>query len=150
MAESYFRLLGHPLSAHIERLSPEALARFLYDAPFALLSHTNAPDPVFSYANRKTQELFGYSWEQFTRLPSRLSAEPASRAERQRLLEQVTSCGYVAGYQGIRIAGDGTRFRIANVVIWNVAQATGGCVGQAAMFDRWTRLESQPAQSREP
>ena len=140
MAASFLRLLGRPLSAEAGTLTPEALARFLYDAPFVLLAHTDAPDPVFCYANRRAQELFGYSWEEFTRLPSRLSAEPVSQEERQRLLDQARSKGYVDNGQGIRIARDGRRFKIENVILWDVLDDHGNFVGQAAIYDRWTDL----------
>ena len=93
MAASFLRLLRRPLTAEAAALTPEALAKFLYDAPFILLAHTDAPDPVFCYANRRAQELFGYGWEEFTRLPSRLSAEPVSQEERQRLLDQARRKG---------------------------------------------------------
>ena len=98
--------------------------------------------------NRQAQRLFGYGWEEFTRLPSRLSAEPVSQEERQRLLDEARSKGYIDDGQGIRIARDGTRFRIENVILWNVTDDHGNSVGQAAIFDRWTRLEGQqPADS---
>jgi PAS domain-containing protein len=78
MAASFFRLVGRPLIVGAGTSTPEALAKLLYAAPFVLLAHAEAPDPVFCYANRRAQELFGYSWEEFTRSPSRLSAEPGS------------------------------------------------------------------------
>jgi PAS domain-containing protein len=140
MAASFLRLVGRPLIAAAGTLTPEALAEFLYDAPFVLLAHTNAADPIFCYANRRAQELFGYGWDEFTRLPSRLSAEPVSQRERQRLLEQARIKGYVDTYQGIRIARDGRRFRIENVILWDVLDDRGNFVGQAAVFDRWTDL----------
>ena len=41
-----------------------------------LLMHGNEADPVFCYANRTAQRLWGLTWDEFIRLPSRLSAEP--------------------------------------------------------------------------
>jgi PAS domain S-box-containing protein len=123
-------------------VQPEALARLLYDAPFVLLAHTNAPDPLFCYANRRAQELFGYGWDEFTRLPSRLSAEPVSRQERQQLLDQARRKGYVDNGTGIRISRDGRRFRIENVILWDVRDDDGNFVGQAAIYDQWAELPS--------
>jgi PAS domain-containing protein len=140
MAASFLRLVGRPLVAEAGTLTPEALAKFLYNAPFVLLAHTNAPDPVFCYANRQAQELFGYGWDEFTRLPSRLSAEPVSQGERQRLLDQARRKGYVDHAEGTRISRDGRRFRIENVFLWDVLDDHGNFVGQAAVFDRWTEL----------
>lgn len=34
----------------------------LYDAPAALLMHGNEADPVFCYANRTAQRLWGLTW----------------------------------------------------------------------------------------
>ncbi|MEI9986339.1 MAG: MEKHLA domain-containing protein [Aliidongia sp.] len=66
---SYARLVGALLVA------PGHGADWLYlDAPFALLAHDTAPDPHFIYANKTAQACFEYSWDEFTTLPSRLSA----------------------------------------------------------------------------
>lgn len=140
MAANFRRLIGRPLSAADGASTPEALAEYLYHAPFVLLAHTNELDPVFCYANLRGQELFGYGWDEFTRLPSRLSAEPVSQEKRRRLLDEVRSKGFVENVKGIRIARDGRRFRIENVVVWDVLDDHGNFVGQAAMFDRWSDL----------
>ncbi len=118
-------------------LDPIAAARWLYYAPFALLSHDAQEDPVFNYANLTAQRLFERDWENFTGLPSRLSAEPPVQAERRRLLEEVTAKGYIADYCGIRIAKSGRRFRIEGALVWNVYDETGAFCGQAARIDRW-------------
>lgn len=118
-------------------LDPVAAARWLYHAPFALLSHDTQEDPVFNYANLTAQHLFGMDWESFTRLPSRLSAEPLAQAERRRLLEEVAAKGYIADYWGVRIAQSGRRFRIEGAVVWNVHDENGVFCGQAARIERW-------------
>ncbi|HEX5538323.1 MAG TPA: MEKHLA domain-containing protein, partial [Methylophilaceae bacterium] len=86
----------------------------LWQAPFAVVSHGTQSDPIFNYGNACALELFGMDWQQFTCLPSRLSAEPLVREERERLLERVTRHGFVDDYAGMRIARDGTRFMIQN------------------------------------
>src|SRR5262245_60802543 len=60
-----------------------------YDAPAALLMHGIEADPVFCYANRTAQGLWGLTWDEFIRLPSRLSAEPLVQTERDQLLARV-------------------------------------------------------------
>ena len=81
---SYARLVGSPL------VPQGSDAAWLYrDAPFVVLAHGTDPDPRFIYANKAAQACFGYSWDEFLALPSRLSAEPADRAERQTLLDRV-------------------------------------------------------------
>ncbi len=111
----------------------------LYEAPAVVLMHGTEPDPVFCYANRTAQRLWGYSWDEFIRLPSRLSAEPVARAERDALLARAAARGFIDDYAGIRIARDGSRFRIAGVVLWNVV-VDGVRHGQAAIFSTWEAL----------
>lgn len=138
IGESYRRLLLKELIPDVQ--SDEQFARQLFHAPFALVSHDTASDPVFNYANLKALVLFELSWEDFTRLPSRLSAEPVNQAERERLLAEVTAKGYIDHYEGVRISSTGKRFLIRNAVVWNLADKNRGYKGQAAWFDQWTFL----------
>jgi hypothetical protein len=135
LAESFGRLLGRPLIS-----GKGDIAKALYHAPFVLVSHDARPDPVFRYANLAAQGVFGYGWEEFVTLPSRLSAEPVLREERQALLDRAARDGYVDDYRGIRIAKSGRRFLIRECILWNVADARGVRHGQAAMFAHWDNL----------
>jgi hypothetical protein len=132
LAGSYARLTG-------ERLSPEGCgAEWLYfDAPFAVLAHDEGPDPRFIYGNRTAQTCFEYGWSELVGLPSRLSAQTAERAERQRLLDAVRRDGVVTGYRGLRIAKSGRRFWIDDGVIWQLVDEQGVVRGQAALFSSW-------------
>lgn len=121
-------------------LDDRAAARFLFEAPFALLSHNTNPDPVFNYANRTALELFELTWEECMLMPSRLSAEPLHRDERARLLAEVTAHGLIRNYRGIRISKNGKRFMIEDGTVWNLVDQTGRPCGQAASFSRWTFL----------
>lgn len=138
LIHSYRELLGKALIP--ETQSHTALAQDLYYAPFVVVSHNTALDPVFNYANRKALELFGFSWEEFTALPSRLSAEPSHQLEREKLLAEVSLNGYSANYQGIRITKTGRRFLIKNAVVWNLLDGEGNYAGQAAKFGEWEFL----------
>ena len=140
LAHSFAHRLGRPLLPAATGLDAAAYAARLYHAPVVLLAHTAATDPVFCYANRAAQTLFGYGWEEFTTLPSRLSAAPTSRQERETLLMRAKENGFIDNYAGVRIAKDGRRFRIENVILWNVIDTAGADLGQAAIFDRWTAL----------
>jgi PAS domain-containing protein len=111
----------------------------LYGAPAVVLMHGIEADPVFCYANARAQRLWGYTWDEFVTLPSRLSAEPVAREERERLLARAREHGYIDDYCGVRIARDGARFRIEGVVLWNVV-VDGIRHGQAAVFNRWDPL----------
>lgn len=109
-------------------------------APFALLSHGTEADPVFNYGNRRALQLFEMSWEQLTRLPSRLSAEPMLQAERALLLARVAQHGYIDDYSGVRISSSGQRFLIRNATVWNVLDEAGQSCGQAALLPQWEAL----------
>lgn len=113
----------------------------LFDAPFALLSHGPGSDPVFNYGNRLALRLFEMEWDEFLNMPSRLTTDPADRAERQRLLDRVSARGYVNDYSGIRVSKSGRRFRIRNATVWNVVDTRGAYHGQAAMIREWEYLD---------
>jgi hypothetical protein len=135
LTESYARVVGAPL------VPPGKDARWLYrDAPFAVLAHGTDPDPSFIYANKAAQACFEYSWEEFLSLPSRLSAEPSDRAERQALLEEVQRHGFMSGYRGLRIAKSGRRFIIEDGAVWELTDRDGTRHGQAATFLSWRNV----------
>jgi hypothetical protein len=132
---SYARLVGAPL------VPPEKDAQWLYcDAPFVVLAHSTDPDPLFIYANRCAQACFEYPYDEFLALPSRLSAEPTNRAERQRLLDQVARNGFLSAYRGIRVAKSGRRFLIEGGVVWELIDREGTRHGQAATFASWRNV----------
>jgi MEKHLA domain len=129
---SYARIVGAPLT------TPSQDAAWLYrEAPFAVVAHDTRADPIFMYANTAAQACFEYSWDEFTALPSRLSAEMPNRAERQALLEAVTRDGFISGYRGLRIAKSGRRFWIEGGVVWQLIDHKGVTRGQAATFPTW-------------
>lgn len=135
MLESYRRWTGRDFMS--ATAPPAERARQLYHAPFALVSHNTAPDPIFNYANLTAQRLFAMDWKQFTALPSRLSAEPVHRDERARLMAEVARSGYIDDYEGVRIAASGRRFRIMQTTIWNLLDDEGRMIGQAAVYSHW-------------
>jgi hypothetical protein len=115
-------------------------AHALFTAPFAVVSHGVDSDPVFNYGNCTALQLFELSWQQFVKLPSRRSAEPLERSERERLLAAVSTQGYIDDYNGVRISATGTRFRIEQATVWNLVDEDGLHCGQAACFATWTML----------
>ncbi|MGV9215668.1 MEKHLA domain-containing protein [Micromonospora sp. RB23] len=136
LADSYAQLLGEPLVP--DGLTGEEAAAWLYEAPVGLLAHDTSADPRFVYANRKAQELFGYGWDEFVGLPSRLSAGEQDRESRRALLDSVQQKGYATSYRGPRVTRDGRAFWIEDVTIWNLATSDGTPAGQAAMIRRWS------------
>ena len=135
---SYHRLTGRDLVD--PGLGDADAARALWDAPFALLSHDTAPDPVLTYGNRTVLGLFELDWARLTAMPSRLTAEAPERAERERLLAAVAARGYIDDYAGVRVSARGRRFRIAGACVWNLVDADGRRHGQAATFAAWEPL----------
>ncbi len=123
-------------------LSPEAAAESLFRAPFVVLSHDIAPDPILTYGNSKALELFELSWEELIRMPSRHTAEAPDRAERARLLARVAAQGFIDDYSGVRISRTGKRFLIERATVWNLVDDAGQRCGQAAMFREWRYLEN--------
>lgn len=132
LTESFHRIVGTPLVS--DGLGPDWLYN---DAPFVVVAHNTDADPRFVYANKAAQTCFEYPFEEFTTLPSRLSAELPNRAERQTLLEAVTRNGFISDYRGLRIAKSGRRFWIEDGIVWQLIDAEGYRRGQAATFTRW-------------
>ncbi len=123
---SYERFAGAPLCA------PDAL----WDAPFVVLSHGVEDPPRFWYGNRAALAMFEMTFDDLDGMPSRNSAEPDRREERERLLAEVRERGFSAGYSGVRVTKTGRRFVIEDVFVWNVHDARGERIGQAATYRR--------------
>lgn len=134
IAESYRHWSGRPL------VSGGDLVAELQRAPLAVVAHGTEADPIFFFGNRVALELFEMDDDAFTRLPSRLSAEPLLREDRARLLARVSRDGLITDYAGVRISATGRRFRIENASVWNLIDADGKAAGQAAAFAQWTFL----------
>jgi hypothetical protein len=137
---SYRRFVSESLIDHDDSDWPR-VAREVYRAPFVLLSHNTAPDPIFNYANQCAMDLFEMDWQTITSLHSRKSAEPVKRAERDRLLAAVSANNFIDDYSGVRISSTGLRFFIPRAVVWNVVDDRGEPYGQAATFDAWEFIE---------
>ncbi|HSH94653.1 MAG TPA: MEKHLA domain-containing protein [Roseimicrobium sp.] len=120
---------------------PRERARILFESPFVLVSHGTEADPILNYGNRSALTLWDTTWDELTRMPSRLTAEAPNRDERARLLERVTRDGFIADYSGVRISKTGRRFRIAEATVWNLLTSSSHPCGQAAMFSNWTFLD---------
>lgn len=133
LTTSFARTVGRPL------VGPGQDAHWLYaEAPFSVLAHSAAAEPMFIYANKTAQRCFEYSLTELVTIPSRLSAEAPNREERQRLLDAVARNGFIDNYRGLRIAKSGRRFWIEGGIVWELTDETGQRRGQAALFTSWT------------
>ncbi len=136
---SYEHFLGRALlDGHGQEEA--VLAKQVYHAPFALVSHGMEREPVFNYANQTALTLFAMDWDEFTSMASKFSAEPVSRAERAELLARVNRDNFIDNYRGVRIAKNGRRFMIDRAVVWNVVDRRLNKCGQAAVFAVWRFL----------
>jgi hypothetical protein len=138
LLDSFARLLGRELISRDGSTAEQA--ERLFQAPFVVVSHGTEADPVLNYGNATALALWEMTWDELTRTPSRLTAEPVHRDERARLLARTREHGFVDDYSGIRISKTGRRFRIEQAIVWNLTDEAGGHRGQAATFDRWTEI----------
>jgi hypothetical protein len=126
LLNSFRRFVGRDL---IERLGdPIDEARAVFEAPFVVVSHATQDDPILNYGNRTALGLWEMDVPTLTSMPSRLTAEPMHRD------------GYVDDYRGVRISSSGKRFLIEEAIVWNLVDAEGNRVGQAATFSQWKPL----------
>ena len=134
---SYRLLTGKELIQ--EELTAEETAEKLYSSSNVLLSHDGKEEPCFTYANKTAQSLWEIPWTDFIGMPSKYSAEADEREQRELLLREVSSKGYIEDYKGIRVSKTGKRFYIEGVTVWNLLK-DGKKVGQAASFGEWQFL----------
>lgn len=136
-------------------LIPESFARLtgktlvpggdeLWSMRRAIVAHGTEDVPLFFYGNALALELFAVKADRFARMPSHESAEPSARAERAAMLARLAREDLVTGYSGVRIAADGSRFRIERAVIWNLLDERGVSHGQAATFVDWSPCPADP------
>ena len=133
IVDSYHRLTGQRLIAQ----NPSNLWQACWTAPRVIVAHGTEPDPIFFYGNQLALDCFEMDFATFTRLPSRYSAEPLLREERDALLSRVRDRGFIDDYAGVRVAASGRRFRIEQAVVWNLLDDAGQRHGQAATFEHW-------------
>ena len=139
LVSSYHRLTHQ----HLVDPSQPDVWQACWSAPRAIVAHGIEADPIFFYGNQLALSCFELDFATFTQLPSRYSAEPLLRDERDALLARVHENGFIADYAGVRISASGRRFRIERAVVWDVTDGSGQRHGQAAMFERWLPLNER-------
>ena len=139
LLDSYASFVGEELLSRDG--DADAQAERLFNAPFVVVSHGTQADPLLNYANQTALDLWQVDVPTLLTMPSRTTAEPMHRDERTRLLERTTRDGFVDDYRGIRISSTGRRFLIDRATVWNLLDADGRYVGQAATFSEWTFLD---------
>ena len=138
MLDSFRRFVGRELITRTRDAARDS--RIIFEAPFVVVSHGTQDDPVLNYGNQTALTLWQMDIPTLTSTPSRLTAEPMHRDERAQLMTRAARDGFVDDYRGIRISGTGRRFLIEQAIVWNLVDADGNRVGQAATFSEWKPL----------
>ncbi|MBT3211351.1 MAG: MEKHLA domain-containing protein [Planctomycetaceae bacterium] len=141
---SFSTLVGRDLI--LRHGSIEEQSRMLFHTPHVVISHGIEDDPILNYGNKTALSLWEMTWDELVQTPSRKTAEPINRAEREQLLTRTRRNGYIDDYSGVRISRTGKRFKINRAIVWNISDAHGRYCGQAATFDTW-QFMPPPAQS---
>jgi hypothetical protein len=136
VVSSYHRLTGRRL---LDPRHPD-LWQACWTLPRVIVAHGTEADPIFFYGNQLALTVFELDFAAFTQLPSRYSAEPLLREEREALLARVREHGFIDDYAGVRVSASGRRFRIERATVWNLLDEQGKRHGQAATFERWLPL----------
>ncbi len=137
VVSSHPRLTGRHL---VEPSAPD-IWQAVWSAPRVIVAHDTEAEPIFFYGNQLALSCFELDFAAFTRLPSRYSAEPLLREERDALLARVHERGFIDDYAGVRVSATGRRFRIEQATVWNLFDGDGQTHGQAATFERWTPVD---------
>lgn len=136
---SYQQLLNKEL---IDRNGDELTqSKNLFFTDFVVFSHNTDLDPIYNYGNKKGLQLWEMDWQQLNNTPSRTTTQPLLREQREDLLAETTTKGYVKNCQGIRISRTGKKYQIKDITIWNLVDEKEKFCGQAATFSQWEKLE---------
>jgi len=147
LLDSFEKTTGSFLLSNRDTLNAAEQARALFFSSRVIVSHQTQQDPVLCYGNEKALALWEMDLETLTSSPSRYTAEPVAREERQRLLDEVRSKGYIDDYRGVRISSTGSRFEIVKAIVWEVYDTLGVRRGQAATFSEWRTLSGQASEN---
>ena len=132
---SYQKLLGKELM--LRTGTPQTEAKDLYYLPYVVLTHNTDADPLYNYGNEIALKIWEMDWETLLQTPSRTTTQPLLREEREKLMAETTSKGYITDYQGVRISKKGTKYQIDDITVWNLEDTQGNYCGQAATFSQW-------------
>jgi len=121
--------------------SGEGLARALFNAPLAILSHdvvlkNGKRDNIYNYANKTALRLFERSFEEQIGLPSSKSTrgEDSPQGERNNILAQCLSEGR-AKFDTVRYSATGKVVPLCGALLFNLFNRSGVYCGQAVIFD---------------
>ena len=108
------------------------------ECSFPIASHDS--NGFFNYLNKAALSLFKVSLDQVIGKPSTMTAPESEQKERDGLLNQVNSHGFIENYKGVRVASDGKLFKIKDATIWNIVDKESIKIGQAVIIYRSNKL----------
>lgn len=134
ICNSYKKWTGRELIAVIDQ---QSLLESLFYSPTVVLAHGIEDNPILNFGNLAALQMWEMDWDSFTRMPSRLTAEPMERSARDEFMRTVSENGFIDNYTGIRISSTGRKFYIENATVWNLTNEQGEYCGQAAAFSQY-------------
>ena len=108
------------------------------ECSFPIASHDL--NGFFNYLNKAALSLFKVTLDQVIGKPSTITAPESEQKERDGLLNQVNSHGFIENYKGVRVASDGKLFQIKDATIWNIDDEKSQKIGQAVIIYRSNKL----------
>mmetsp|Transcript_31857 Transcript_31857/g.73188 ORF Transcript_31857/g.73188 Transcript_31857/m.73188 type:complete len:361 (+) Transcript_31857:13-1095(+) len=155
MDDNFHRVFGKTMLEHMgkelaeDENEDEAFWEVQMSLKYAVMSHGANDEgingPMINYGNHGALAEFGYTWNQFTQLPTNgLSKSDLDQEEWKEVLRVVRKRGkqgYHDKYRGFRCNRDDLPFFIRDGLIWNLYDENDRYCGQAIMFDR-TRAQT--------
>ena len=108
------------------------------ECSFPIASHDL--NGFFNYLNKAALLLFKVTLDQVIGQPTTMTAPESEQKERNQLLNQVNSHGFIDNYKGIRVTSDGELFQIEDATIWNVVDKNSYKMGQAVIIYKSNKL----------
>ena len=94
----------------------------------------------FNYLNKAALSLFKVTKDQVIGRSTTMTAPKSEQKQRNELLNQVNSFGFIDNYKGIRVTSDGELFQIEDATIWNVVDKNSHKMGQAVIIYKSNKL----------
>ena len=94
----------------------------------------------FNYLNKAALSLFKVTKDQVIGKSTTMTAPKSEQKQRNELLNQVNSHGFIDNYKGIRVTSDGELFQIEDATIWNVVDKNSHKIGQAVIIYKSNKL----------
>lgn len=139
--ESFKQTFGKSLIDYEKSIPPAAVAQSLFHIPSAVLSHDRMEvgngvfENIYTYANRSALLAFERSFAEQTVLPSRKSAAPQSKEQKERnsLLIECFKQGKLQ-FSAERLSATGKRVLIHDGLLFNLFDERGVYHGQAVVL----------------